>query len=164
MTLFDDAVAGVANRARGASLAGRAMAQVRQLRDKRVRAHVVGCFPLQKKQGLELVLYTDSNLWAQEFQLNAAAILAEWNMRCAQGQPDLVAVRLRFQVSSRVHARPATDDVPRDVYAPAALPELSPAEQAWVAAQVSCISSPELKEKARKTLEASLRWKKSKRP
>ena len=66
MSLFDDVVSRATCHSRTSSQVGRAMGVVRSLRDKRVCAHVVGCYPVQKKQGLELVLYTDSALWAQE--------------------------------------------------------------------------------------------------
>ena len=152
MSLFDDVVTNATRHSRTSSQVGRAMGVVRSLRDKRVCTHVVGCYPIQKKQGLELVLYTDSALWAQEFQLNAPALLAEWNMRCAQAQPDLVAICLRFKVSSRVHVTPAHDDVVERAYDPAYLPELTASELARVEA---------LKEKARQAMMASIRWKKS---
>lgn len=161
MTLFDDVVARAASKGRTTSQIGRAMGLVRSLRDKRLRGHVVGCYPVQRKQGLELVLYTDSSLWAQEFQLNAPAILAEWNMRAEQAQPDLRATRLRFQVSSRVHAALAHDEVVEHAYEPADLPGLNAAEEEWVEAQIACISDPRLKERARQAMMASLRWKKS---
>ena len=96
MSLFDDVVSRATRHSRTSSQVGRAMGVVRSLRDKRVCAHVVGCYPVQKKQGLELVLYTDSALWAQEFQLNAQAILAEWNMspRCRSPQPSCCSPEL----------------------------------------------------------------------
>lgn len=161
MSLFDDVVSRATRHSRTSSQVGRAMGVVRSLRDKRVCAHVVGCYPAQKKQGLELVFYTDSALWAQEFQLNAPALLAEWNMRCAQEQPDLVAICLRFKVSTRVHVAPAHDEVVERAYDPAYLPELTAAEIARVEAQVACITDEGLKEKARQAMMASIRWKKS---
>ena len=161
MSLFDDVVSRAARNSHTSSQVGRAMGVVRSLRDTRVRTHVVGCYPMQKKQGLELVFYTDSALWAQEFQLNAPAILAEWNMRCAREHPDLVAIRLRFQVSTRVHVAPAHDEVTQRAYEPAHLPDLTGAELARVEAQVACITDEALKEKARQAMIASIRWKKS---
>ena len=161
MSIFDDALTGITSRAKTTSRVGRAMGIVRSLRDARLRRHVVGCYPVEKKRGLEMVLYTDSPLWAQEFQLNSVATLVEWNRLAQAGDPDLVAASLRFQVSSRVHAAPPTDEVPRDTYEPANLVELNAAELGWVEAQVAAISDPKLKEKARQAMQAGLRWKKT---
>lgn len=161
MSIFDDALSGITSRAKPTSRVGRAMGIVRNLRDARLRRHVVGCYPVEKKHGLEMVLYTDSPLWAQEFQLNSMATLVEWN-RLAQGtDADLKATSLRFQVSARVHAPAPTDDVPRDTYEPATLVELNAAELGWVEAQVASITDEKLKERARQAMRASLRWKKT---
>ncbi len=161
MSIFDDALTGITSRGKTTSRVGRAMGIVRSLRDARLRRHVVGCYPVEKKRGLEMVLYTDSPLWAQEFQLGAVATLVEWNRLAQQGNPDLVAASLRFQVSARAHAAPQVDDVPRDTYEPAELVGLNAAELAWVESQVAAISDPKLKERARQAMTASLRWKKT---
>ncbi len=162
MSIFDEALTGMTSRSKPASRVGRAMGIVRSLRDARLRRHVVGCYPMEKRSGLEWVLYTDSPLWAQEFQLGSAATLVEWNLLAKrQGMPDLQATSLRFQVSARVHAPEPCDDVPRDTYEPADLAELNAAELAWVEAQVAPITDQNLKEKARQAMKAGLRWKKT---
>jgi hypothetical protein len=162
VSIFDEALSGISSRMNTTSLVGRAMGLVRRLRDSRLRSHIVGCYPVQKKRGLELVLYVDSPIWAQEFQLGSSATLVEWNRLCqASGYDDLKAASLRFQVSSRVHAAPVADDVATDTYEPASLLDLNPAERDWVESQLASISDPQLKEKARQALMASLRWKKT---
>ena len=161
MSLFDGIVNDLMDKNPSTKASCRAVRLFGKMRDARLHAHARGCCLVARKAGPELLVYVDSALWAQEFQLNAPAILAQWNHLCAAECPSMQARSVRFNVSSRTHAAREGEDAPTDTYEPADLPALTPAEERAVEESVGVISDERLRERARAAMRSSLRWKKS---
>lgn len=155
-------VGGLQKRSAASGELVRALRLWQHLGDARLRAHVVSLYVRQNRATRELVAYVDSNVWLQEFAMNAPGTLAEWNVLCARHDPDLRVQKLTFRIArsrrdepSRAGRGPAAD-------APAAPVPLTAQERDAIEAEVSVIEDERLRAKAREAMKSTKSWRKAK--